>query len=261
MITMTRNKEAKDYFSSKAKTYYEKHYGNPNNPKVYPNLYLRHRYILELIKREVIKGKTRVLDIGCGSGIMAKDLLNLGCNLWAADISQDMLNATKKTVGENKNIKYSIQDIENLKFKEKFDVVIASGVIEYLREDKLWIESIKNILKPNGILIVSIQNKIALPRIGVELADKLLPKFIRNKLFTLEQHKRHNPLKLDKLLRESKLKKIDHRYFHFYPFLIPFDKLFPRIYVWLGKKMEKFTKTNLGLFFATGYVIKAKFVK
>lgn len=258
---MKRNEEAKEYFSSEARTYYEKHYGNPNNPKIYPNLYLRHRYILDLIKREIIKGKTKVLDIGCGSGIMAKDLLKLGCEVWAADISDDMLKATKKTVGENKKIHYSIQDIENLIFKQKFDIVIASGVIEYLQEDMLWIQSIKKILNTNGILIVSIQNKVALPRIGVELADRFLPKFIRNKLFTLEQHRRHNPIKLKNDLKKSGINLIDQRYFHFYPFLIPFDRLFPRLYVWLGKKMERFSRTNLGLFLATGYVLKAKFVK
>jgi len=75
-----RNQEAKEFFSKEAKTYYEKHYGNPSNPNEYPNLYLRHRYILDLLKNEAKKG-AKVLDIGSGSGIMAKDLLDKDCEV------------------------------------------------------------------------------------------------------------------------------------------------------------------------------------
>ena len=109
---MKRNQEAKEYFSSEASNYYKKHYGNPNDPKIYPNLYLRHRYILDLLKKHIHKGKTKVLDIGCGSGIMAKDLLDMGCEVWAVDISQDMIDASRKTIGKNSKVHYSIQDIE-----------------------------------------------------------------------------------------------------------------------------------------------------
>lgn len=254
-----RNKEAKNFFSKEAKTYYEKHYGNPNNPKVYPNLYLRHRYILDLLKKDIIPKKTKVLDIGCGSGIMTKDLVKKGCEVWAVDISQNMLNASKKTIGDTSKAHYSVQDIEKLDLKSDFfDIVIASGVIEYLKEDNRAINEIKRVLKKNGVAIVTVQSNISIPRWGAEIAELILPKSIKKKIFTLDQHRRHNPIKLNNDFKNAGLIKENYRYFHFYPLIIPFDRIFPRFCVYFGKKMESFSQTIFGLFLATGYILKVR---
>jgi len=176
---------------------------------------------------------------------------------YAVDISNDMINATKKTVGKSRKIHYDIKDIENLEYKENIDIVIASGVIEYLKEDKLAIQNLHKALKKGGVAIITIQNQISLPRLFVELLA-LLPQPIKRKLFTLDQHRRHSPLKLDSMLKEAGFKKVCYSYFHFYPFFIPFDRLFKRAYVYLGLKMERFRQTSLGTLLATGYIVKVK---
>ena len=109
----TLNTEAQAYFTKKASGYYQEHYGNIKSKTFYPSLYLRHRYTLEMLDG-LKPGKA--LDIGCGSGAMVKELLDRGYTVVAADISKDMLKATKKTVKghpkEKNVIQYTQEDIE-----------------------------------------------------------------------------------------------------------------------------------------------------
>ncbi len=254
----TQNNEAKQYFSEKAAGYYEEHYKNITSKTVYPSLYLRHQYVLEMLNNK--PGKA--LDIGCGSGAMVRDLLDRGFEIVAADISDNMLEATKKTVCRHsraKNVNFTVQDIEALTLpSETFDLIICLGVIEYLKTDEFALKEIARVLKSGGCAFISTQNKASIARTAVEIAFAVLPKSIVNKIVVIKQHHCHVPWRLDKQLADAGLQKIDFAYHHFYPMPIPLDRIFKRLAVWLGKKMELWHKKSWAWMFATGYIVKVK---
>lgn len=250
------NKEAEGYFSNQAAEYYNMHYQNINSKSRYPSLYLRHQYVLKMLKG--LKGKA--LDIGCGSGVMARDMLYMGFDVTAADISSAMLTATKKTV-ENvprkDSLVTSVQDIENLSFpNDHFDVIVCLGVIEYTHDDKKALAEIARVLKPNGTAIISSQNKICPMRMIEEIGYDVLPKSIRKKFYTFQQHKCHTPWTLDKDAEAVRLVKEYTSYHHFYPLPIPLDRVFPKFCVKHGMKMEKMSSKKHGWMFATGFVTR-----
>src|SRR3989338_2090579 len=84
--------EALGYFDGKAFEYHSMHYEDLDNKKKYPVLYIRHCYTLKMI----VEKRGKALDIGCGSGEMVKDLLDMGFTVHASDFSSNMLEATKK---------------------------------------------------------------------------------------------------------------------------------------------------------------------
>ncbi len=89
--------------------------------------------------------KGRILDNGCGSGILLKELKNAyGC-----DISFDMLKAAKM-----KNLVNA--DSEKLPFKDKsFDAVFCRGSLHHFHSYEKGLKEIKRVLKKNGKLIIS----------------------------------------------------------------------------------------------------------
>jgi len=255
----TQNIEAQDYFSIEAKNYYARHYENINSETSYPSLYLRHQYVLKMLD-PIKNGKA--LDIGCGSGAMVRDLLNRGYDVVAADISKDMLNATRNTVKTHPraaHVRYSIQDIEKLSFaSETFDLIICTGVIEYLKSDDNALGELARVLKPNSIALISTQNKVSLVRVIEEFFWQISPIWLKRRIFTFKQHHCHTPWKLDRALAKVGLVKEDFAYHHFYPIPIPFDRLVPRFCVWAGKKMERWSKSKYAWMVATGYLVKVR---
>ena len=258
-MATVRNEEAKEYFSEASKNYYEKHYQDINSKTWYPSLYLRHLYTLDMIDVPV-ENHGLALDIGCGSGAMVRDLLSLGFNVFASDISPGMLEATKETIKEHPRkdfVVFDEEDIEDMSYPDNsFDVIVCLGVIEYLQNDRNAFKEIARVLKPGGIALVSSQNKASFIRFFEEAALTILPSSIKSKLFTLQQHKCHVPWRLDKQLLKVGLKKEDTAYHHFYPVPIPFDRISKRFCVWAGKKMERYSRSKYGWMISTGFVTK-----
>lgn len=269
----TQNTEAQTYFSQRATGYYQEHYGNINSTTFYPSLYLRHRYTLNMLDELPATPSTtpqktapkKALDIGCGSGIMVRELLDRKYDVVAADISKDMLVATKKTVTghprENHVTLYTQEDIEAMSFPSNtFDVVICTGVIEYLQSDEKAITEIARVLKTGGVAFISSQNKTG-PNYFFELALRIIPRTLHHKLLTLRQHHNHTPWKLSKELRTAGLKQKDIAYHHFYPLPIPLDRLSKRFCVWAGKKMETWHKKQWAWILATGFILMVRKTK
>ena len=104
-----------------------------------------------------VKGKN-ILDFGCGSGIYAKLLTTRGAKVKGFDISKRMLAIAKR---ENPKLDLRLGSGYNIPFKEKFDLVQGSLVIDYLEDwDKVFKE-VKRVLKKKGIFVFSIGNPIS----------------------------------------------------------------------------------------------------
>ena len=97
----------------------------------------------------------KILDWGCGSGIYAKILTKKGAKVKGFDISPTMIKIAKE---ENPNLDLKVGSGTKIPFKEKFDIVVASLAIHYLKDwDKVFKE-VKKVLKKKGYFIFSVGN-------------------------------------------------------------------------------------------------------
>jgi ubiquinone/menaquinone biosynthesis C-methylase UbiE len=97
--------------------------------------------------------KTAVLDIGCGSGILAFDLAQYYQNVVAIDICQEMLDiAQVKRFAPN--IKYLLMDAENLVLDEKFDLITSANTFHHFQNLPAALQRIKELVKPGGKIVV-----------------------------------------------------------------------------------------------------------
>jgi SAM-dependent methyltransferase len=111
----------------------------------------RRNYLLDLIKDAPKDSK--VLDIGCSSGIFLKDLEKLGFkpeNLFGVDISEKAIANCKANGLEN----CFVMDAQNITLAETFDIIIASDCLEHLRDDEKALKNWINLLKTGGKMYV-----------------------------------------------------------------------------------------------------------
>ncbi len=101
----------------------------------------------------------KVLDIGIGDNGTSLKLAELGFEVTCIDISAKCIKAIKeKTKKENIKINAICCDIENFKWKEKYDIILALGVLHFLNKGKIkeFINKIKNYTKKQGLNIIEV---------------------------------------------------------------------------------------------------------
>jgi len=105
----------------------------------------------------LVKNNLTVLDLGVGTGQSIKSFVNKNCKIYGVDISNKMLQATKQKYPEVKTLKYNISNgLTGLHFEPKsFDVIIAVGVLEFIKNIRRTIKETHQLLKPNGYFILT----------------------------------------------------------------------------------------------------------
>jgi SAM-dependent methyltransferase len=95
---------------------------------------------------------SNILEIGCSGGLLYSMLVKNGfSSLTGIDISENAINLCKERGLTNTYV----MDGANTEFEDdKFDIIIASDVLEHIHDDKSAIHEWKRILKPNGKLIL-----------------------------------------------------------------------------------------------------------
>ncbi len=102
----------------------------------------------------------KILDIGCGGGLLSEPMSRLGANVVGIDASEKNINIAKLHAKKNDlNIKYLCASPENLQTDTKFDVILNMEIIEHVSDVEFFLESCSKLLKKDGIMFVATLNK------------------------------------------------------------------------------------------------------
>ena len=107
----------------------------------------------------------KILEIGCGAGVLCLELAKRGHTVIGTDVSRHVLNFADALKNQAKmgNVSFLLGDAETLMFADRsFDVVICSEVIEHLMKPAKALSEIRRVLKKNGIAIITTPCAISL---------------------------------------------------------------------------------------------------
>ena len=186
---------------------------------------IRIEYIIENIKKHYrIKNKEpnflsdlKILDIGCGGGLVSEPMARLGAKVTGIDASEKNIKIAKLHSNKSKlDIDYLNKSPEDLNTLEKFDIILNLEVVEHVENINLYIKSCSNLLKPNGIMFTATLNRsfeaYLKAIIGAEYILRWLP------IGTHDWNKFVKPEDLEKILFEENFSTIDIKGLKFNPF-------------------------------------------
>ncbi|KAI4486922.1 hypothetical protein M0802_012207 [Mischocyttarus mexicanus] len=125
-----------------------------------------------LVNTGIIKGdtdlplkNTKILDVGCGGGILSEPLARIGAEVTGIDSSSQLIDVAKKhalldsdLLGRLNYLHTNVEDFKE-ENKEKYDAVVASEIIEHVSDPQLFLKCCSAIVKPGGSLFITTPNK------------------------------------------------------------------------------------------------------
>jgi SAM-dependent methyltransferase len=147
--------------------------------ELYSKIYVKRMdAVLEILDRLPLPPHSRILDIGCGPGVMTLALAQRGYRVCAVDLVVDMAEATARLTagaGIGSGVTMSVGDVHHLPFSaDTFDLVLALGVTEWLPALRRPVMEIARVLKPGGFAVVSTDNRWTLHTIIDPLLNPIL---------------------------------------------------------------------------------------
>ncbi|WP_375625154.1 MULTISPECIES: bifunctional 2-polyprenyl-6-hydroxyphenol methylase/3-demethylubiquinol 3-O-methyltransferase UbiG [unclassified Bartonella] len=151
----------------------------------------------------------KILDIGCGGGLLSEPMARLGAMVVGVDAAQTNIEVAKTHAAQNDlSIDYRTMTAEALANEgEKFDIILNMEVVEHVADVNLFIAATAKMLKPQGLMFVSTLNRTwkswGLAIVGAEYILRWLPKG------THDYKKFLKPLELKNFLSKNALTVID----------------------------------------------------
>ncbi|MBM3502733.1 MAG: methyltransferase domain-containing protein [Alphaproteobacteria bacterium] len=87
----------------------------------------------------------RILDLGCGDGVLTQRLQGIGVDALGVDSSPDLIEAARKS-----GVKAQVGDGQNLHFDQEFDAVFSNAALHWMRDSAAVIDGVYRALKPGG---------------------------------------------------------------------------------------------------------------
>ena len=259
------------FYDQEAQGYHKIHY---RTKVLYSPLAQRQKYIENMVEEVRTPRGAKVLDVGCGPGELVLSLLRKGYDALGVDISPGMVEEASRTIQESGFPQFSgvsVGDIEKLNFSDgEFDIVIASGVIEYQKDDRDALIEMRRITKRGGYLIINVSNRYSPITISENLYWSVsnIP-FVRNaasfikrqilgtgELTNIPVRRTHSPRQFDRTLARLGFQKVSHNFFRYSLLPVPLDSIFA-VSRQFGLRMERFSRGPIGPL-GGGYIVMAK---
>jgi ubiquinone/menaquinone biosynthesis C-methylase UbiE len=181
------------------------------------NLVSRRRFALDMMESRVLPG-AKILDVGCGTGHLAGELMRRGYLAWGVDFSDGMVRYASEHFGADR---FQVGDIERIPFPDNtFDGVMCLGVMEYLSSDEPALREMWRVLKPGGAAVITTPSAVCpfyyfdRAVLKARILARPLVRLVRNPLTDLKDlptvtHRRYVHGRWVKLMRSVGLKTED----------------------------------------------------
>lgn len=87
----------------------------------------------------------RILDLGCGDGVLTAELKARGCNVLGVDVSDDLLAAARR-----RGVEVAHADGQALRFAQEFDAVFSNAALHWMTDAPAVAKGVARALKPGG---------------------------------------------------------------------------------------------------------------
>jgi 2-polyprenyl-6-hydroxyphenyl methylase/3-demethylubiquinone-9 3-methyltransferase len=123
----------------------------------------------------------RLLDIGCGAGLLCEPFTRLGADVIGIDPSATNIAAARLHADKSHlSIDYRCTSVEEMDVRERFDIVLAMEVVEHVVDVGAFLDRCAAMLKPGGMMVVSTLNRnwksFALGIVAAEYVLRWLPR-------------------------------------------------------------------------------------
>jgi ubiquinone/menaquinone biosynthesis C-methylase UbiE len=223
----------------------------------------RHNTALRWVRKIGLPVGARVLDIGCGAGLVTVALSRQGHSVDAMDAASAMLemtrtHAVRHRVGDR--VRLHLGDVHSLNFAANtFDIVIALGVLPWLHSEEVALHEMNRVLKPGGYLLVTADNNARLNRMFDPLSCPVFKPLRATAKHFLElcgawtppsgfQSKRHYPRELNRLIASCGFETLKSCTLGFGPFTVFGKKLFEESTSIQLHRSLQMASTRLGLY-------------
>jgi len=183
---------------------------------------IKQHYNIQKDKTDYLKG-LKILDIGCGGGLISEPMARLGGTVTGIDASEKNIKIAK-THAEKNNLKinYLNKSPEQLDEIEKYDVVLNLEVVEHVNNVNLYLDSCCNLLKKNGLMFTATLNRTFRSYfkaiLGAEYILRWLP------IGTHDWNKFIRPEELEKDLSNKNLKTLEIKGLQYNPIINKWNK-------------------------------------
>ena len=117
----------------------------------------RLQFISSMLSKSISNG-AEVLDVGCGNGIISRSLGAAGFNVLGVDVSEKAIEKAR-LLNSFPNVRFEVKSAEQLVAdSQQYEAIICSEVLEHLHQPDNLLKVLRQILKENGILIVTVPN-------------------------------------------------------------------------------------------------------
>lgn len=138
---------------------------------------------LGYVRERVALRGARVLDVGCGAGLLSEALAREGADVTAIDLAPDLIKVAKlHRLESGVQVDYRLAAVETLAAESPgaFDAIVCMEMLEHVPDPAAIVAACATLLKPGGRLFLSTLNRtpaaFALAIVGAEYIARLLPK-------------------------------------------------------------------------------------
>ncbi len=138
---------------------------------------------LDYVRERTRLDDARILDVGCGGGLLSEALAQRNARVTAIDLAEDLVKVAKlHGLESGVQVDYRVQSVEALAAEQpgSFDAVTCMEMLEHVPDPAAILKACATLLKPGGSLFVSTLNRtpaaFALAIVGAEYVARLLPR-------------------------------------------------------------------------------------